>query len=91
MLPVPERKLIFLVAQLVRLYVGLEIDVDIQLVLKAEEVPACRLGPGRAGLGSRLGWNTGSRSQAMRRDADDAVFQVDEGVWLHVPAGAMPP
>lgn len=88
--PVARRKLIFLVAQLVRLYVGLEIDVDVQLVLKADEVPATRLGRGVGGLGSRLGWNTWSRTRAMRRDAADAVFQVDEGVWLHVPAGAMP-
>jgi len=86
---VPQRKLVFLLAQLVRLYVGLEIDVDVQLVLRADEVPACRMGRGVGGLGSRLGWNTWSRSRAMRRDADDAVFQVDEGVWLHVPAGAL--
>ena len=83
--PVSQRKLIFLVAQMVRLYVGLEIDVDIQLVLQAKEVPACRLGRPVGGLGSRLGWNSWSRSRAMRRDTDDAVFQVAEGVWVHVP------
>jgi type VI secretion system protein ImpH len=87
--PVPQRKLIFLVAQLVRLYVGLEIDVDVQLVLKAAEVPATNLGRSAAGAGSRLGWNTWSRSRPMRRDADDAVFQVAEGVWLHAPAAAV--
>lgn len=79
--PVPQRKLIFLVAQLVRLYVGIETDVDIQLVLKKEEVPACKLG---AGAGARLGWNTWSRRKPMARDADDAVFQVAEGVWVDV-------
>ncbi len=87
--PVPRRKLIFLVAQLVRLYVGLEVDVDVQLVLTASEVPTIQLGPapavGRGGLGSRLGWNTWSRSRPMQRDAADAVFQVAEGVWLHLP------
>ncbi len=83
--PVPQRKLIFLVAQLVRLYVGLEVDVDIQLVLQADEVPATKLGRPAAGPGSRLGWNTWSRSRPLRRDADDAVFQVAEGVWVHVP------
>jgi type VI secretion system protein ImpH len=85
--PVPQRKLVFLVAQLVRLYVGLEIDVDIQLILQAPEVPACKLGRPVTGLGSRLGWNSWSRSRPMRRDADDAVFQVAEGVWLHLPRG----
>ncbi|MCI0456391.1 MAG: type VI secretion system baseplate subunit TssG [Gemmataceae bacterium] len=83
--PVPERKLIFLVAQLVRLYVGLEVDVDIQLILRAEDVPATKLGRPTLGMGSRLGWNTWSRSRPMRRDAADAVFQVADGVWLHVP------
>ena len=83
--PVAQRKLVFLVAQLVRLYVGLEIDVDIQLILQAADVPACKLGRPATGLGSRLGWNSWSRSRPMRRDADDAVFQVAEGVWLHLP------
>jgi type VI secretion system protein ImpH len=83
--PVPERKLVFLVAQLIRLYVGLEVDVDIQLVLQAQDVPATQLGRPALGMGSRLGWNTWSRSRPMRKDADDAVFQVAEGVWLHMP------
>jgi type VI secretion system protein ImpH len=78
---VPQRKAIFLLAQLVRLYAGPEVDLDIQLVLKAPEVPRCRLGKG-AGLGSRLGWNTWSRSKPMKRDADDAVFSAPEKVWM---------
>ncbi len=81
--PRPERKALFLLAQFVRLYVGPELDVEFQLVLKAEEVPSCKVGPG-LGLGSRLGWNTWSRRRPMPKDAADAVFQAVDGVWLPV-------
>jgi type VI secretion system protein ImpH len=62
--------------QLTRMYVGPELDFDVQPVLWAREVPACRLG--RAGERSRLGWNTWVHSRAMRRDVDDAVFSLGE-------------
>ncbi len=79
--PRPERKGIFLLAQLVRLYLGPEMDVEFQLVLKKDEVPGCKVGPGM-GLGSRLGWNTWSKRKPMPRDAADAVFQAEETVWI---------
>ncbi len=58
-------------ADLVRLYVGPEFDWDAQPVLRADEVPPCRLAPGDAAF--RLGWNTwlGGR---FERDVGDAVF-----------------
>jgi type VI secretion system protein ImpH len=77
--PQPRRKALFLLAQFVRLYVGPELDVEFQLILAAEEVPACKVGV-RGGIGTRLGWNTWSRREAMKRDADDAVFQAEETV-----------
>jgi type VI secretion system protein ImpH len=79
--PRPERKGIFLLAQFVRLYLGPEMDVEFQLILKKEEVPGCKVGPGM-GLGSRLGWNTWSKRKPMPRDAADAVFQAEEMVWI---------
>jgi type VI secretion system protein ImpH len=79
--PVKERKGFFLLSHLVRLYVGLDIDFDVQLVLRAAEVPACRL-EANGGLGPRLGWNTWVHSGAMPRDAEDAVFEGAEVVWL---------
>jgi type VI secretion system protein ImpH len=74
----PQRKGLFLLAQLVRLYVGPALDVEFQLILRKEEVPACRMGPAAAGIGSRLGWNTWSQRKPKSHDAGDAVFQAQE-------------
>ena len=64
------------ICQLARVYVGPELDFDVQPVLKAAEVPKCSLR--RQGERSRLGWNTWVHSRPMRRDVDDAVFSLDE-------------
>ncbi|HWG47023.1 MAG TPA: type VI secretion system baseplate subunit TssG [Gemmataceae bacterium] len=70
----PRRKAIFLLMQLVRLYAGPELDFDVQLLLKADEVPLCRLSE-PDGIGPRLGWNTWLRSLPFTEDAEDAVFE----------------
>jgi type VI secretion system protein ImpH len=77
----PRRKSLYILAQMVRLYAGPELDFDVQLVLSAHEVPGCRLGG--AGFGARLGWNTWIVSQTRDRDAEDAIFLPDETVWLN--------
>jgi type VI secretion system protein ImpH len=79
--PTPRRKSLFLLAQLVRLYVGPELDFDVQLVLDAAETPASKLGG--AGFGSRLGWNTWLLSQPRKIDAEDATFAPDESIWIN--------
>lgn len=57
--------------QLARLWVGQELDFDVQIVLKAAEVPACRLGkPGDEAL--RLGWSSWLKTKEFQRDAEDA-------------------
>lgn len=61
-------------AELVRLYVDAELDFDIQLVLRAEEVPACRLSS-EPGGGARLGRHAWLKSRPFDRDAEDAVFE----------------
>src|SRR5205085_1486709 len=71
--PSPERKTFFLLVQLARLYLGPDLDFDVQLVLRKEDVPPCQLAPG--GLGPRLGWNTWIGSQPRKREAADAVFE----------------
>lgn len=76
-----SRKSLFLLAQMIRSYAGPELDFDLQLVLKAADVPACRVGG--AGFGARLGWNTWLLSKPRDADADDAVFVSDDNVWLN--------
>jgi len=62
-------------AEMTRLYVGPQFDFDVQLVLRAEEVPWCRLGD-RADP-PRLGWTTWLRAQDFTHDVDDPVFAVE--------------
>jgi type VI secretion system protein ImpH len=64
--------------QLVRLYVGMQFDFDVQPVLHRDEIPPSRLG-GDKSLASRLGLNTWLPQPNRRRHADDAVFR-DEGL-----------
>ncbi|MBI4523608.1 MAG: type VI secretion system baseplate subunit TssG [Deltaproteobacteria bacterium] len=59
--------------QLVRFFVGQTLDFDVQLILKAAEVPACRLEkPGAGGL--RLGWSSWLKTRDFTHDAEDAVL-----------------
>jgi type VI secretion system protein ImpH len=71
--PTTQRKTFFLLVQLVRLFLGPELDFDVQIILRREDVPDCQMSDG--GLGARLGWNTWVRSGPMSRDVDDAVFE----------------
>jgi type VI secretion system protein ImpH len=79
--PVAQRKVFFLLCHLVRFYVGVELDFDVQLVLRAADVPECQLTEGGA-VGPRLGWNTWVRSLEFDHDAEDAVFDGEELVFL---------
>jgi len=79
--PVAERKGMFLLCQLTRLFVGPELDFDVQLVLQATAVPSCRLDD--SGLGPRLGWNTWLLTAPATSDAEDAVFPGEEVVLLN--------
>jgi type VI secretion system protein ImpH len=74
--PVAERKTFFLVAQLARLFVGPELDFDVQLVLAAADVPETELGD-VPGAGPRLGWNVWLISETPPGPVDDAVFEAD--------------
>jgi type VI secretion system protein ImpH len=71
--PIRERKTYFLLAQLVRLYADPGLDFDVQLVLKAQEVPKLQLT--RAGNpGARLAWNTWLLARPARADAEDVII-----------------
>jgi type VI secretion system protein ImpH len=79
--PARGRKTFFLLVHLIRLYAEPTLDFDIQLVLKADEVPECRLTGGEA-FGARLGWNTWLLTRPMPNDADDVVLGAQEVVCI---------
>ncbi|TWA70025.1 type VI secretion system protein ImpH [Azospirillum brasilense] len=63
------------VAALTRFQAGEALEFDVQLILKREEVPECRLvAPGASAFQPRLGWNTWLKSGDMEADVEDAVF-----------------
>lgn len=70
----PEQKRFLLLMHLVRLYAGQEFDVDVQLVVRAEEVPECQL-PKATADGPQLGWNSWLTSLSLPHDVGDAVFE----------------
>ena len=65
-----------LLVQLTRFFAGQAFDFEVQLVLKAAEVPRCRLGSG-GGSAQRLGWSTWLKREEGAPDAGDAVFSGD--------------
>ena len=78
--PAPERKDFFRLMHLVRLYVGPALKVDVQLILKASDIPKYRM-LHEKGRGPRLGWNCWLTSRPMRNDSDDAVFEGITVTW----------
>ena len=65
-----------------RLYSGLGLDFDVQVVLSRNDVPRARLGRENEADGARLGWNTWVRGRPAAHDAADAVLrpQGHEGI-----------
>ncbi|AJC82985.1 type VI secretion system-associated protein (plasmid) [Rhizobium etli bv. phaseoli str. IE4803] len=68
----PGGKAITELFALTRLYVGSALDFDIQVVLRKEDVPFCRLG--QAGDPPRLGWNSWARVAPAAKDSGDAII-----------------
>ena len=63
-----------MLSQVVRLWVGPDFDVDLQVVLRQNEVPRLSLGQD---AGTRLlGWTTWIGSQPASGDSKDAVFRL---------------
>jgi type VI secretion system protein ImpH len=60
---------------LTRFYAGGESDVDVQLILRRQEVPACELKP-RDGDGPQLGWTSWIKSAEFRRDPGETVLEL---------------
>jgi type VI secretion system protein ImpH len=59
--------------ELTRFFAGQELDFDVQLVLRAGDVPRCRLGDTGA-QAPRLGWSTWLKTAELTADADDPVL-----------------
>jgi type VI secretion system protein ImpH len=57
--------------RLVRLYAGPSLRFDIQVVLRREDVPFCRLGA--SATPARLGWNSWARVAPASADSRDAI------------------
>ena len=51
-----------------------EIDFEIQLILKKEEVPPCELGLADA-AGPRLGWTSWAKTRPLVQDANDTILR----------------
>lgn len=79
--PQASRKAFFLLSHLTRLYLGPELDFDVQLVLESDEVPASQLNSD-AVVGTHLGWNAWLGGGEREADADDAVFEGNDVRWL---------
>ncbi|WP_152051602.1 type VI secretion system baseplate subunit TssG [Tautonia marina] len=60
--------------ELIRLFVGPELDFDVRLILIAEEVPPCRLSLDRS-QAAQLGRTSWLSRRPDRPDADDAVLR----------------
>jgi type VI secretion system protein ImpH len=57
----------------VNFYLGSELDFDVQLILRGEEVPDCRLGMTQE-TEARLGWNTWLAAPPAVENRSDATF-----------------
>jgi len=64
------------VTSLARFMAGMEFDFDVQLVLKAKEVPSCILTT-RARRRPMLGWSTWLKTSAFTEDDDQVVLPVN--------------
>ncbi len=54
-----------------------ELNFDLQLVLRHDEVPPCELGHA-GGSGPRLGWVTWAKTAPMRRDPDETTLRLED-------------
>lgn len=70
----PESERFKKLVEFVKLYIGLDWDFDIQLVLRADEVPASRLA-GRDAPPAQLMRNSWMLTRPAREDRDDVVLQ----------------
>ena len=61
--------------ELIEFYAGKHYDVEVQLVLKRQEVPPCELSS-QPGAGVRLGWETWAANDPFAEDVDSTIFNL---------------
>jgi type VI secretion system protein ImpH len=61
------------VRALTRFFTGREYDVEVQLILKRDEVPECELKPEP---GWQLGWTSWVKTSSFRRDPGDTILEL---------------
>jgi type VI secretion system protein ImpH len=66
-------RLFDLVSRLIRFYAGMELDISLQLILRADAVPHAQAS---RSAGTRLGWNAWLARRRDAPDADEAIFVV---------------
>ncbi|MDZ4850401.1 MAG: type VI secretion system baseplate subunit TssG [Pirellulaceae bacterium] len=71
----PDRPKLRQIFDYIRLYVGPQYDVDLQVILKRDEVKTTQLGNRQT---ANLGWNTWLGDWTKPHDAADAVFQLPD-------------
>lgn len=70
----PGSEALHTIEQIVRTYAGIHLDFEIQLVLKADDVPQCQLS-GNENCRPLLGWTTWLGKSMIPVDSGDAVFR----------------
>jgi type VI secretion system protein ImpH len=60
---------------LARFFAGKELDIEVQLILKKEETPACELGS-EGSTAPRLGWLTWAKTAPPAQDPDESILQI---------------
>ena len=58
-----------------RFYTGGEYDVEVQLILRRQDVPPCELTP-RDDAGPQLGWTSWMKTVEFQRDAGETVLEL---------------
>ena len=71
------------VLALTRFFVGLELDFEFRLVLRADAIPPCQLGS-VGPLATRLGWSTWLVSRPAAADADDVRLDAEALEAFHL-------
>lgn len=75
----PKESKLKALCQIIRLYVGLEFEFDIQLILAKEKVPKCQLGVNKESQANQLGLTTWLKTREFSNNSNDVVLSEKTG------------